>query len=286
MIADILLLVIGFIWLIAATIQDIRKREVANWISFSLISITLAIRAVHSVVYNDFFYFLYGLAGFAIFFGIANLLYYGRIFAGGDAKLLMGLGVIFATKPYFVQTISMFKIPYAIIFILNILVAGSAYGIVYSIALAFRNGKKLKTEIKRTMKKTKVLRFALVFAALILLIIATSTKERTLYILTMITVVFPYLYVFVKSVESSAMIYPVDSKNLVEGDWLAKPVRIGKKIIFPKWEGLNKQEIILLRKKKKEVLIKQGIPFIPVFLIAAIASLYGNLLENLINIIR
>ena len=40
------------------TIQDIRKREVANWLCFSLIAVVLAIRAVHSIVYQDLFYFL------------------------------------------------------------------------------------------------------------------------------------------------------------------------------------------------------------------------------------
>ena len=60
----------------------------------------------------------------------------------------------------------------------------------------------------------------------------------------------------------------VNTKELTEGDWLYSNIKIGKRLIEAKWSGLNKEEIIFLRKNKKNVLIRQGIPFSPVFLIS------------------
>jgi len=67
--------------------------------------------------------------------------------------------------------------------------------------------------------------------------------------------------------------------ELTFGDWIAKPIKAGKKIIKPNWEGLSEEEVELIRKFcKKKVLIKNGIPFTPAFLLAFLATiifLYG-----------
>jgi len=89
---------------------------------------------------------------------------------------------------------------------------------------------------------------------------------------------FPFLYYFVKAVENSCMVKLTSPNKLTEGDWLARPVKIGRQIIKPTVNGLSILEINALKKQRKKVLIKHGIPFVPVFLIAAIASiLFGNI---------
>mgnify|MGYP001614646475 FL=1 len=89
------LFLLGLLWCIFATVQDLRKREIANWLNFSMIIFALAYRAFYSIEARDGGdFFLFGLGGFGIFFLLANLLYYGRAFAGGDAKLLMGFGAL------------------------------------------------------------------------------------------------------------------------------------------------------------------------------------------------
>jgi prepilin signal peptidase PulO-like enzyme (type II secretory pathway) len=63
------------------------------------------------------------------------------------------------------------------------------------------------------------------------------------------------------------MIKEVLTKNLTEGDWLYKDVRLKKETIKSKWEGLTKEEIRKIRLELKKVKIRQGIPFSPTFLL-------------------
>ena len=86
--------------------------------------------------------------------------------------------------------------------------------------------------------------------------------------------ILPYFYLYAKAVDESCMIKKTGTKNLVEGDWLYKDVKIGKKTIKAKWDGLNRNEINLLKKSNKKVLVRQGIAFVPVFLIAFLILIY------------
>ena len=90
----IFLSVFALIWLIFASIQDLRTRMVSNWISFSLIIFVLGFRFFYSLFNENFAFFYQGLIGLGIFFVLGNLLYYGKMFAGGDAKLMIALGAV------------------------------------------------------------------------------------------------------------------------------------------------------------------------------------------------
>ena len=99
------LLILGLIWLIAGSVFDIKKREIPNWLSFSLIIFALSYRLVYSVINSNIMFFAYGLFGFFLFFILAYVFYYARIFAGGDAKLLMGLGAVLSLGDSFFRNI-------------------------------------------------------------------------------------------------------------------------------------------------------------------------------------
>jgi prepilin signal peptidase PulO-like enzyme (type II secretory pathway) len=64
------------------------------------------------------------------------------------------------------------------------------------------------------------------------------------------------------------MVKSVSAGKLTVGDWLYQKVRVGRKLIKPYWEGLSEEEVKLLRKSKKKIKIKQGIPFVPSFFLA------------------
>jgi Flp pilus assembly protein protease CpaA len=288
--SDVLLTSIAIIWLFVAVMQDIRKREVANWLNFSLLIIALAIRALAAIISSEAYYFLYGLAALAIFFVIANIFYYARIFAGGDAKLLIALAVAFATTPVFVSKSTNFyfaifaNLPFLANFLVNILFVGSVYGLAYSIIVASMHFRPFKAEFRKLNKKMKrtIILCLAIFIGLIL--ISAIIKEIFLFALSLMFLFFPYLFIFAKSAENACMIKEIKPRDLTEGDWLFKPLRIGKKVIMPHWEGLSKKDIAFIKKSKiKSVKIKQGLPFVPVFLIALILSFFTNLLVFLLK---
>src|SRR3990167_3132221 len=88
------LIAIGLVWIIGAVMQDLRRREVDNIWNFSLIGVALAYRGAVSVFGSNYWFVLNGLIGLSVFLLLGNLFYYSRLFAGGDAKLLIALGVV------------------------------------------------------------------------------------------------------------------------------------------------------------------------------------------------
>ena len=44
-------------------------------------------------------------------------------------------------------------------------------------------------------------------------------------------------------------------------------VKIGRKVIKPYWEGLSEEEVKMIKKARKNIKVKYGVPFIPSFLI-------------------
>lgn len=257
------LIVLALVWIFIAVVQDFRKREVANWLNFSLIAIALAYRAFVSVFFWDYWYIVNGLIGFTIFFILANIFYYGRIFAGGDAKLLMALGGVVGFSLSFFENLWIF-----LYFIILLMFSGSVYGIIYSIVLSYKNRKKFDVEFKKQLKKHKTCFLISVVFAVLVLVFVLAIKEYLLAWLSLIVFVFPFLYVYAKSIEESCMIKLTNSKNLTVGDWLYKEVKVGRKKIKPSWEGLSEEDLKILKKTKKKVLVKEGIPFTPAFLIA------------------
>jgi len=120
---------IAFIWIVFATVQDLKTTEIANWLSFSLIAFVLAYRAFYASLFEGVMFFVYGLMGVLLFVVLGYIFYYGKVFAGGDAKLLMGLGGIW---PY-AGFLDYLYIGLGFIFVLFI--AGAIYTLVYSLFL-------------------------------------------------------------------------------------------------------------------------------------------------------
>lgn len=134
MIEVIFLVVLALIWMLFATVQDLKMREVANWLNFSLIIFALGFRFFWSLFAADSFAFFYqGLIGFGIFFVLGNLFYYGRMFAGGDAKLMIALGAILPFSDNFSVNFNIF-----IWFFLLFIFIGSIYGFIWSAYLAVK----------------------------------------------------------------------------------------------------------------------------------------------------
>tara|TARA_Y100000034_G_scaffold74941_1_gene90002 strand:- start:158 stop:1015 length:858 start_codon:yes stop_codon:yes gene_type:complete len=264
------LIVLGLVWIIGAVLQDLKRREVDNLWNFSLIGFALAYRIAISIYINDYWFILNGLIGFAIFVILGNVFYYSRLFAGGDAKLLMALGVILPLSYNWIVNFKIFGY-----FVLLFFIGGSVYSLIWALILMGRNWKNFKKEFLKQWKSYKKLFFmALIFV--VLWVVFSFILSQVVFILIgLIVLLFPLLFVFAKSIEESCMVRRVSPEKVTEGDWLYEDILVGGKKIKSTWEGVSKEELELIQKKvKKKVLVKYGIPFTPSFLFAFIALLF------------
>lgn len=281
MYSEILIISLVFVGLIIATLTDIKSREVPDYLNYFLIASGFAYRLFYSILYNNIYYFLYGLLGFVIAFLIGITLYLTKQWGGGDAKLLMALGIIFATKPSFI-TEGFFLLN----LILNIFLSGAIYGLFYGVYLALKNREKFLLEFKKIINtdKIKFLRiFILIIASISgLLALISHDFATTIILFGLIAFLFFYihLWVFVKSVENVCMFKIVPSIKLTEGDWIVDDIIHNKKIIYKKEKlSADKKDILrIINSGIKNVKIKEGIPFVPSFLIGSIITiLFGSL---------
>ena len=282
-VADLLLLCVALVFLIFASISDIKKKEIPNWLSISLLAIALAIRGIAALTMQEASYFYWALIAAAIVYGISELLYRGMVFGGGDFRILVALAAVFATKPYFVQESALGE-PFLITFFINALFVGSLWGVFSAIVFFFKLGDKEKKDFSKEFKEiskrkdTRLLRI-LFFAAAFLFLVFAFIGEYYFLIISAILIIYPFLYVFIKVAEHKFLIKLVSPDKLTEGDWLAEPVKIGNKVLKKTSDGLTKQDIELIKKAKKEVYILEGIVFIPSILVGLLISLFvGNIL--------
>ncbi len=263
----IFLLSLAVVWLIFASIQDFKYREVANWLNFSLIIFVLGFRFFYSLFLGNFNFFFQGLIGLAIFFAIGNLLYYGRMFAGGDAKLMIALGTILPISESLATNAQIF-----VSFFLFFLFIGGIYGLGWSFYLPWRNMGSYKKHFRMIFIKSKKINLFIMFLGVVTMIF--GFYNSSFFFMGIFIFLLPYLYLHAKAVDESCLVKKVNSKNLVEGDWLYKDLKVGRKIFKANWHGLTHKQIDEIQKKHKSINVRQGIPFVPVFLISFLTLFY------------
>jgi Flp pilus assembly protein protease CpaA len=287
MVIDALLVIVGFAGLIVATFSDIRTREVPDWLNYSLIPAGIGLRLIHSLIFNDWMFLFYGLIGLLSMVALAYFLYYARQWGGGDSKLLMGIGVLFATYPDFMRSYFMpvLNWPFLLIFLFNLLAVGAVYALIWSVFLAIRHWNKFRQQyVKQFALIAWLRRVVLAIAAAMVFfsfIVPDADYKIVLVSLAMVVFVTFHLMLFARVIESCCMFVALPVAKLTEGDWVMDEVKVrGKHVCGPKDYGITKQQIAKLQKTRvKKVVVKEGIPFVPTFLIAMIVSLvWGNVI--------
>lgn len=265
---NLFLIVLGLVWIVGAVLQDLKRREVDNIWNFSLIGFALAYRFAVSIWGGNYLFVLNGLIGLLIFFVLGNLFYYSRLFAGGDAKLVMALGPVLTLSYDWIVNLKIFAI-----FILGFLVFGSIYALVYSFGLILVNLKKFEKEFVKQLRNYKSLFFSALGFVILWVVFAFYISQLRLIFISFVILLFPILFVFAKAVEESCMVKKISPSQITIGDWLYRGVKVRGKKIRANWEGVSRRELNLIRKNKKKILIKQGIPFTPAFLLGLLGLL-------------
>lgn len=265
-------LVILSLALLVATYWDIRTREVPDTLSYGLIVVGLLGGLISALLQQQVSIFLTHLYGFVLGMVIGIVMFYTRQWGGGDAKLLMGIGAIIG---FSFQQLDL------IAFVLLLIFCGAGYGFAVTLYLALVKHRKVFLPAFKQQLRTPLvhrLRITLVIigvAAIIAVFIVSIKTKLLLGLLLLGLYVLMYSWIFMRVVEKQILLKEYDVGKLTEGDWIVKEVKVGRRtIVDAKNTGVTKEQIEQLKKAKiKKVLVKEGIPFVPGFMLAFVVLL-------------
>lgn len=293
------LLAIATAYLLVSSYQDFKTREVDDRISDSFIALAILIQAF-PILQGSYRPFLWALGLGLILFAFGWVMFQTGQWGGADVKILTALGILFANVDGF-----MFD------YFINIFLIAFVYSIAYSLYLAYGQPKVLKVLEENLRRDMGELYKILGMFVLSLLIIASAihftyvvgTWELfllmvPLMVLFVLLPAFWLLLKFVQVIETVCFRLKAKANDLREFDLLTESlVRVGKKIArIPEGEelkgkiivnckdpnGLTLEQIEDIKKLtsakrlKDGFVIKWGLPFVPVFLIALYFTLWGG----------
>lgn len=272
MVIEFLLIPLTILVLLIASYNDLKKREVPDWLSYGFLIAVLGIRAIFSVE-QGWSIFISGILGFLICFALACFLYYANQWGGGDSKLLMGMGALLGIDIH-LQSSSL----NLLWFLLALLFLGAIYGLMWMSIIAVNHHTIFREQWVLTLRHSK--RWQITIALFSVGLALLAIFYPFLWPIVPFPAVVLYLFLFVNTVERGCFYIYRAPKQLVEGDWLAEDIRVGGKRVLSA-KTLEKEDIFLLKtleveKKLKKVLIKEGVPFVPSFVLAYLAVLGGK----------
>lgn len=283
-----------------ATVTDIKKREVPDWLNFGLIILGILLGGILSIINNSWHHIIASVIGFGIGYGVGAIMFYTGQWGGGDAKMLMGMGAIIgvpisASSGLGLGIVDLFStqggIPFFLTVIITIFIAGGIYGLFYTFGLIIKNWAQFKIEFKKKREEKAMLKLRKIILGIVALLIVSMliVNDQFLRLSLGLLAVFiffgQYLIIISKVIEKVCMIKTIPIRKLTEGDWIVKDIVVkGERICGPKDLGVSLEQIGILKKKKvRTIEIKEGIPFIPGFLLGYILMLiFGNWIVFLI----
>ena len=274
MTAELLLLILTVLVLLIASYSDLKTKEVPDWLNYGFVFAAVGVRAIYSFQ-NGWSFLITGLLGLAVAYLLALLFYYTHQWGGGDSKLLMGMGAaIGIAYPFNGSSFTMLW------FLLSLLFSGAVYGLVWLLVVALKKRSCLAPELRSLLGRHKKIHLGVGFASLVLFS-GGMFISALLYVLVLMVALY-YLLLFLVAVQYCCFVSEQETKSLVEGDWLAEDVVVHGKTIVKK-KTLHKEDIQKLRDKNiSSVTIKEGIPFVPSFLIAYLLLMFGKIFTPVI----
>lgn len=284
----IALLFVSLFFLSLASYTDLKRREVADEVSVGFLTASLAIRLAWSASSGDPSVFIDPFLVSLGFLAFSLAMYYSKQWGGGDLLILTSLGVAFGTLPSeFSRGNSI--LPFWASLLANIFIFGAAYGVVWIFSLIAMNRQVRVEALGKALKYwyfTAPLFALAAFSALFLNDLVGKLVGIALFVL--------YLaFLASRAVEGIIFTRNVRPQDLRVEDWLAENVcSRGRVVVKVSSTGLTKtdiQAIELLASKglldKKQVSIREGIPFVPVFLISLVGTIaVGDPLLTFLNL--
>ncbi|MEM1988408.1 MAG: A24 family peptidase [Candidatus Woesearchaeota archaeon] len=283
---EILLCIFGLFMLILASIEDFKKREVYDLISYSLIAIPLISRIFYSITSQNLSYFIATIIPviFATLFGF--FMYYTNQWGGGDVKVLIGIAAtipffpIFANNEITKNLLNIINIPFKNnLFFYSFLIIsffeGAILGLIYGIYSIVKEKEKSFQMIIDSLKKHKFEQIAFTIINLFFLLTFLITTEISYLLLFFSIFLIQFLLPLIFTIEQ-LMIKEVTPKELTEGDWIIEDIVIDDKLFYSKKQpGVELNQIEKLIQLYEEgridkVKIKIGFPFVPAFLFSYI----------------
>jgi len=262
---------------------DLKTTEIPDEISLIMIVLGLAIRGAYSLISGDWMFLIIPALISIGFFGFGLAMYYLGQWGGGDAKILAAMGLLLGVLPGSIVQSSIFPLFFDYFF--NVFFVGAAYIIVYAFIIAAMNPKIMR-EFYKSIKDeiTETVIFSVILAASIGIVVYLFWSRVGIFNITLPLGLLSggiglfILWKFLKTIEDVGFRKKIKTKYLKEGDMIGEDIpklNLKSKII----RGLTKEEVIKIKKIKKNIWIREGVRFGPVFCIAAIVTLlYGNLI--------
>lgn len=265
----------GFLY---ASYTDLRSKLVPDNLVYGMIVLGLSLRVVQAIVFG-FESVSFSAMALLIYAVLGYVLYRVRAWADGDFGMFVAISL-------FLPSVTNAPWPAYLSFISNLALVGVGYGFVYTAYLS------LKPEIfKRWTRAMSVPSWFLSVA----FGLCGAFGGQALNVPVPVGFLLGFC-VYPLSVVSSSlnevMRRWVKPSELETGDWVLEDVLAGGKVVIRKDNpGLTRSQIEMLealysKGRVKKVLIKDGIPFIPVFFLAYVASVwYGDLIYSLVTVL-
>lgn len=259
-----LLFCIYFVGILIAMFQDFKRREVDVWLNLL-------------ILFSGFSYLIFNYESFQIIqfaflllivAGISVTFYYSRFFAGGDACLLFAMTPLFVASDFYNSLLSLG------IFLIAMIFSGAVYGFLYLLGISLINYKKIRNSLFVNLNK-----FYVKFILIINLIFLVLGYFNRLFLLVFVFILFfIFIFALAKVLEKNIFTRQISTRDLREGDVIVGSFSIGKRKFHSDWEGLSLKDMKFLKKFDKKIKIKEGLPFVPAFLIALIIFYFKDYL--------
>lgn len=271
-----------FILLIIATYQDIKKREVYEFINYLFLIMVTVYAGIISLQNIDFT--LLYIAGLALVgFGAGALFYFSGLWGGGDATYLISIppllyffqGKILNYLPFMPENQLLSALVLTFLYLLGSLTIGGLTAMLVVIYNYLRNIKSVPLENYQ--------RYIILSLFLPIIFILLIPQIDTYFALPLLLLNFLLWLSFItKKVENFMFIKDKDINNIVLGDWIVQDIYVENQKIFSSEnfrKGVDENQLAKLKELRRKnkltnLRVKDGIPFFIGFLVSFIPFLF------------